>query len=144
MFQAEQLRELRCFYDASKRSYYTVVRLGTDVCGYPATVHGGLTAAIVDETFGGLYTCLLTSGALGAQLPALTARLEVDYKAKIAAGSVLLFATELEKVEGRKIWMRARVSDGAGTTYATARALFVAPQPQKTVQRALFGWMSRQ
>jgi hypothetical protein len=40
-------------------------------------VHGGLTAAIVDESFGGLYTALLTTGSLGATLPGLTARLEL-------------------------------------------------------------------
>lgn len=43
-------------------------------------MHGGLTAAIIDETLGGLYTSLLTSGNLGMTLPGLTARLEVDYK----------------------------------------------------------------
>eukprot|EP00775_Hariotina_reticulata_P009986 gene9986-10141_t len=98
-----------------------------DVCGYPSTVHGGLTAAIVDETFGGLYTALLTTGNLGATLPGLTARLEMDYKRKIPAGTVLLVTTELESVEPRKVWMKATVSNGATTTFATGRALFVAP-----------------
>lgn len=51
-----------------------------DVCGYPQTVHGGLTAAIVDETLGGLGVCMWRSGALGFRPPAYTARLEVDYK----------------------------------------------------------------
>jgi hypothetical protein len=60
------------------------------VCGYPATVHGGLTAAIIDESLGGLYTCMLTSGSLGVRMPALTARLEVDYRKKIPAGSIIL------------------------------------------------------
>lgn len=51
-----------------------------NTAGYPATCHGGLTAAIVDETFGGLYSSLLTSGKLGVTIPGLTARLEMDYK----------------------------------------------------------------
>jgi hypothetical protein len=68
-----------------------------EVCGYPATVHGGMTAAIIDESLGGLYTCMLTSGSLGVRLPALTARLEVDYRNKIPAGSIIL-------VQVGKIW----------------------------------------
>lgn len=51
------------------------------MCGFPATVHGGLTAAIVDETFGGLAVAVWRQGKLGFRPPAYTARLEVDYKA---------------------------------------------------------------
>lgn len=69
----------------------------------------------------------IPAGNLGATLPGLTARLELDYKKKIPAGTVLLITTELDSVEPRKVWMRASVSNGAGTTYATGRALFVAP-----------------
>lgn len=43
----------------------------------------------MDETFGGLYTALLTTGNLGATLPGLTARLELDYKKKIPAGDAV-------------------------------------------------------
>ncbi len=50
------------------------------MCGFPQTVHGGLTAALVDETVGGLAVALWRSGALGFRPPAYTARLEVDYK----------------------------------------------------------------
>lgn len=111
-----------------------------DVCGYPSTVHGGLTAAIVDETFGGLYTALLTTGNLGATLPGLTARLELDYKRKIPSGTVLLVTAELESVEPRKVWMKATVSNGsprAGATFATGRALFVAPNIGKQLANML-------
>lgn len=108
-----------------------MVVLGKEVCGYPSTVHGGLTAAIVDETLGGLYTALLTSGGLGLRMPGLTARLELDYKKRIAAPAVIHVSTEVESVEPRKVWMRAAVRDGDGNTYATARALFVAPNVLK-------------
>lgn len=110
-----------------------------DVCGYPSTVHGGLTAAIVDETFGGLYTALLTTGNLGATLPGLTARLELDYKKKIPSGTVLLVTAELESVEPRKVWMKATVSDGSRATFATGRALFVAPNIGRQLA-SMFNW----
>jgi acyl-coenzyme A thioesterase PaaI-like protein len=127
MLKSEQIREFRCFFDPSARRFHSVVALGKEVCGYPSTVHGGLTAAIVDETLGGLYTALLASGGLGLRLPGLTARLEVDYKRRLSAPSVIHVATEVESVEPRKVWMKATVTDGGDTVYATARALFVAP-----------------
>lgn len=51
-----------------------------DVCGYPRIVHGGLTAAILDETFGFLLFALKHHGQLPFWQPAFTAHLEVDYK----------------------------------------------------------------
>jgi hypothetical protein len=69
MIRSEQIKEFRCFYDPAGLRFHSVVVLGKEVCGYPATVHGGLTAAIIDETLGGLYTALLTSGNLGLRMP---------------------------------------------------------------------------
>lgn len=141
MVQSGQIREFRCFYDSDKQVFYSVVQLGKEVCGYPQTVHGGLTAAIVDETLGGLYTSMLATGKLGICLPALTARLEVDYKKKIPAGTVIMCSTSVEKVEGRKVWMTAAVTDGRSMTYATARALFVSPSISRWIQKTFLGWV---
>lgn len=137
MIRSEQIKEFRCFYDPAARAFHSVVVLGRDVCGYPSTVHGGLTAAIIDETLGGLYTALLASGGLGLRMPGLTARLEVDYKRRIAAPAVLHVATEVESVEPRKVWMRATVSDGKGSVFATGRALFVAPSVGKALLKGI-------
>ena len=43
-------------------------------------MHGGLTAAIVDESFGFLWLSLRSNGQLPFRGPAFTAHLEVDYK----------------------------------------------------------------
>ncbi|KAG2453867.1 hypothetical protein HYH02_002074 [Chlamydomonas schloesseri] len=128
MVVSGQIKELRCFYDTRKQMFYSVVELGKEVCGFPQTVHGGLTAALVDETLGGLAVALWRAGQLGFRPPAYTARLEVDYKRKIPCGSVILVSTEVEKVADRKVWMRATVTNGKGTVYATGRSLFVAPR----------------
>lgn len=52
--------------------FYTVVSLGREVCGFPRIVHGGLTAAIIDESFGGLLFSLKKSRALNFWGPAYT------------------------------------------------------------------------
>ena len=54
---------------------------------------------------------------------------------KIPAGKMLLCTTEMESCEGRKLWMKATVCDGAsGKVYATARALFVSPRKRKLIE----------
>lgn len=47
---------------------------------------------------------------------------------RIPAGSIIQCTTTVEKVEDRKVWMRATVTDGKKTVYASGRALFVAPR----------------
>jgi hypothetical protein len=61
MMESEQMvQDMICVYNKNTREFHTVVRVGADVCGYPKTVHGGLTAAIADESFGGTgYVCVL-------------------------------------------------------------------------------------
>ena len=96
-------------------------------------VHGGLTAAIFDEVFGGLLFSLKKDGNIKTSWgPSYTVALEVAYKAKIPAGSTILCTAELESIQGRKMWFQATMRDGPdGKEYATARALFVSPKPHK-------------
>jgi acyl-coenzyme A thioesterase PaaI-like protein len=126
--------DLTGYYNTQERKFYSIISLGREVCGFPRIVHGGLTAAIIDESFGGLLFALKKQKALPFWGPAYTVHLEVAYKSKIEAGRTILCTTEIESQEGRKLWMKATVSDGPqGTVYATARALFVAPRPQKAL-----------
>ncbi|KAI3438715.1 hypothetical protein D9Q98_001135 [Chlorella vulgaris] len=129
------VNDMTGYYDTQGRRFLGIISLGRDVCGFPGVVHGGLTAAIIDECFGGLLFALKKAKALPFWGPAYTVQLEVSYKAKVSAGRTVLCTTEVESSEGRKLWMKATVSDGPeGQVYATARALFVAPKPHKMVQ----------
>lgn len=128
MCRVGMVEGIQCYYNQSKREFHAIVKLGRDVCGYPSTVHGGLTAAIIDETLGGLMLSVWKSGVIGL-LPAVTARLEVDYCKKVPQNSSVLCSTKVELIDGRKLWMTAEVRDKPnGTVYATARGLFVAPR----------------
>eukprot|EP00983_Pelagomonas_calceolata_P062706 1147401-Pelagomonas_calceolata.AAC.2 len=99
MIESGQLISLRCFYDKSARKFYSVAKMGKDVAGYPGLVHGGLTAALLDETFGGLSVNVWKSGGFGVA-PGYTARLEVDYKQKVPTGSTVVYCAELESIGG--------------------------------------------
>lgn len=115
------------------------ILLFREVCGYPNTVHGGLTAAIIDETFGGLMFNVWKDGELGFSLPAVTSRLEVDYCKRLPQNSVILCTTRMDgQFEGRSLWMEAELTDETKTiTYATARACFKTPKWTKSA----LGWM---
>ncbi|KAL3140961.1 hypothetical protein ABBQ32_005483 [Trebouxia sp. C0010 RCD-2024] len=133
-----QLKDMVCFYDTAEKKYYTVLQLGREVCGFPTIVHGGFTATVMDETLGFLLFALKKQQALPFWGPAYTAHLEVEYKAKISAGSVVLCTAEIESMEGRKLWMKSTVKDGpTGKVYATARALFVAPSSTRLAKDAV-------
>lgn len=126
------VQDLTGYYNPDAKCWHSVIALGREVCGFPRVVHGGLTAALFDESFGGLLFSLKQQRALDFWGPAYTVNLEVQYKAKIPAGATLLCSAELERTEGRKLWMTATMRDGPdGKVYATARALFVAPSLKK-------------
>ncbi|KAG2425627.1 hypothetical protein HYH02_014999 [Chlamydomonas schloesseri] len=144
-----------------------VYQLANDVCGHKGVVHGGLSSALLDESFGYLLYLLAstaaeaetssssssstaatggaaTSKALRPELPsaalkaAMTAHLEVDFVRPLLPESVVVCVAQVEKVEGRKVWLRAELLSGAPTTaapgeaapvvYARGRALFVTPR----------------
>ncbi|KAK9812066.1 hypothetical protein WJX73_002669 [Symbiochloris irregularis] len=139
LLRHEVVKDLVCFYSEERRKFYYVIQLGSDVCGYPRIVHGGLTSAIVDEAFGFLMYALRHHKQLPFWAPAFTKHLEVDFKAKIQAGKLLVCETEVEQIDGRKLWMTATVRDSPGPhgkVYATARALFVVPRPTRLIQDA--------
>jgi len=55
-------------------------------------------------------------------------------KVHVAPGRLLLFTAELDRIEGRKVFMTCRVTDApGGTLYATSQAVFVAPKLRRLV-----------
>ena len=68
-----------CTFNAEKREFSSLVTLGNNVCGHPTIVHGGLTAAIVDETLGGLNYLLKKRNMLDSG-PAFTVHMTMDWK----------------------------------------------------------------
>ena len=79
-----------CTFSAEKQEFSSIITLGKNVCGHPTIVHGGLTASIVDETFGGLTYMLKKRGVLGPG-PAFTVHMVMDWK-KVNVSGMLSFA----------------------------------------------------
>jgi len=66
-----------------------LVHCCSGVSGYPRVLHGGFSAALLDETLGLLFYSLRQRGKLPFIGPAFTAYLEVDYK-KVAEATQFL------------------------------------------------------
>jgi 3'-phosphoadenosine 5'-phosphosulfate synthase len=109
------------------KSLVSISYLGTDLCGHPGIVHGGLLATLLDE---GLARCCFP--ALPNKV-GVTARLLINYRAPVPEGSYVVLRATTTKVEGRKAWVEGRleslVAEGEKPkVYAEASALFIEPR----------------
>lgn len=87
--------------------------------GAPGLAHGGVLTVALDETLGSLNWLLAG--------PAVTGRIEVDFRRPVPVGSVLFLEASVVGVQGRKVFTRAvgRFDDAGGDIAVTATALFV-------------------
>ena len=124
-----EIEHFRLFADAaSPASLTAIVRFGDRVTGVPGFVHGGLTASICDELFG-CVTRLRPPEPGGGTF--FTARLEMDYRAPVPSGTTALVRVDAAPMDGRKLWMTARMEDAAdGTLLVEAKSLFVLARPK--------------
>lgn len=87
--------------------------------GAPGLAHGGVVAAVFDEALG--TACSLVGE------PAVTARLETDFRRPVPVGSTLHVHAIVDKRAGRKLYLsaRGRLDSPDGPVAATARAMFL-------------------
>ncbi|KAK8055794.1 adenylyl-sulfate kinase [Apiospora rasikravindrae] len=109
------------------KSIVSISFLGSELCGHPKIVHGGFLATMLDE---GLAKCCL--GALPHGV-AMTANLNINYKAPTPAGTYVVLRGTTTKVEGRKAWVEGRIETlvAEGETpvvLAEATGLFISPK----------------
>lgn len=104
------------------------MRFGSAYEGPPGSVHGGMIAAAFDELLG------MTQSLSGQ--PGMTATLTVRYRRPTPLHKELRFEGTLERVDGRKIYTRARCYDG-DTITAEAEGLFVHVDFQKIAELML-------
>lgn len=91
--------------------------------GAPGFVHGGALSAVLDDTLGSLLWIL--------ERPAVTARLEVDFRRRAHIDTDYTAEAWCERIDGRKLHLLAVVRDPAGEVVAEARSLFVEVSPEQ-------------
>ena len=87
--------------------------------GAPGLAHGGLLTTALDEILGSLNWLLAG--------PAVTGRLEVDFRRPVPVGTQLVVDADVVGVKGRKVFTRAigRLDDPDGPVAVSAAALFI-------------------
>ncbi|ORY09097.1 HotDog domain-containing protein [Clohesyomyces aquaticus] len=81
-------------------TFTSIQYLGSQLCGHPGIVHGGLLATLLDE---GLARCCFP--ALPNKV-GVTASLNINYRKPVMAGQYVVLRAETTRVEGRKAWVR--------------------------------------
>lgn len=96
--------------------------------GGPAVAHGGVVAAILDDVAGFV--------PMASDRLAVTAQLEVFYRAPVPVETPLVCAAWLAKDGGRKLWAEGCIVDEQGTVLAEAAGMFVVVPRSHFVDRA--------
>lgn len=88
--------------------------------GAPGLAHGGLLSCAFDEALGSTVGNLL-------RIPAVTGKLETDFRRPVPVGSTLYITARLDGVAGRKIYASAdgHLDAEDGPIAVQARGLFV-------------------
>lgn len=115
------------FSERGGKSMVSLMYLGSDICGHPGIIHGGMLATLLDE---GLARCCFP--ALPNKV-GVTANLNIDYRAPAMANAYVALRAETVKVEGRKAWVEGRIEtlpeDGEEpVVLVEAKALFIEPK----------------
>jgi len=140
----------RPFQDSiSIPSLSTLFSLGDGMNGFPAVLHGGIVAAILDESMGILLQqnaelVHMRAVALGKKdgewpepIPQYTVELNIKYKRPVKTPGLIMSTAELVKTDGRKMWLKSTIyqkedsGDGDMKVCATAEAVFVEPRAGK-------------
>lgn len=99
----------------------SLLALGRGINGHTNIAHGGLIAAILDETMGMVVTLHQSPGMSG-----YTAFINVRFRKPVPTPGSVLCRTWLERrSSGRKLWLRGTVEDGAGGLFAEAESLWI-------------------
>ena len=102
----QQIEEYRLFYDTHTRTTTALVRFGENMCGHPGLVHGGATAAVIDELCGSAYDM----EGLGK---GFTANLNVNYRKPLPNGSEVIVHAWVHRKIGRKVFIDGKNGRGA-------------------------------
>jgi acyl-coenzyme A thioesterase PaaI-like protein len=110
------------FRDPANDHLYAEVWFGPHTEGPPESVHGGAIAAVLDEAMGAV--CWMNGH------PVVGARITINYLHLTPLGFAGRVESWIERIDGRKIYIKSRLSDGEGKLHADGEALFIKLPPE--------------
>ena len=98
--------------------------------GFPGLVHGGITAAALDEAMGW--------AVFAAGIWAVTARMEVRYRQPLPLDQEITVRGEVTRDRGRRVEVVAQIHGAEGQLLAEANAVFMRVHEERARQLAAF------
>ncbi|KAI8385649.1 HotDog domain-containing protein [Blakeslea trispora] len=119
------------FFNRDKTACVMAIHFGANLCGHDGIVHGGMAATVLDEMLA-YVTIPSLPGHSG-----FTANLNVDYRKPIMSDQWVIVHGELERLEGRKAWGKARIETVGDepVVLTEATALYISPRAQGPVTK---------
>lgn len=112
-----QTIRVRYFKNPKTLQFAARAWFGPQAEGPPGHAHGGSQAALLDE---GMGAVAWLSGHT-----VLAAKLEINFRAPLRLGTTVTMTSEIERVEGKKIYARARLVGDDGALFSESTGLFV-------------------
>ena len=113
----EDRLRVRYYLRKSDKQFFAKVFFGKFAQGPPHHAHGGSMAAVLDEAMG--------LGALVAGYSVVAAKLSVEYVKMMPLNMVITVEVNEEKVDGRKVWMKAKIIGADGEIYSRSEGLYI-------------------
>ncbi|KAM8816770.1 acyl-coenzyme A thioesterase THEM4 isoform 2-T2 [Rhynchonycteris naso] len=118
--------EYAMFYNDAEERVVCLFEGGPYLQGAPGFLHGGAIATIIDHTIG--------MSAMWAGGVVMTANLNINFKRPIPLCSVVVINSQLDKIEGRKIFTSCNIkSIDEKTLFTEATGLFIKLKPEKNI-----------
>lgn len=109
---------------AGRTRLIATLELGDELNGHPGLIHGGFTAALLDDLFG--WTAYMESEHHAKSPLIFTANLSVNYRAPMQADSVYTVELWAEKVvRSKKIYLKALVKNAEGKLCVDSTSLYI-------------------
>ena len=109
---------VRYFIRKSDKRFFAKVFFGVLAQGPPFHAHGGSQAAVLDEAMG--------LAAWVADKSVVAASITIEYVKMLKLLQVTNIETWIDKIDGRKIWMKAELKDEGGVLYSRGTGLYIA------------------
>jgi acyl-coenzyme A thioesterase PaaI-like protein len=103
--------------------------------GHFGAIHSGFTSTLFDNVAGCLafMACDLS--------PAVTAYLNVSHERPLNVGEEYIAVVEVEKMEGRKVFVKGKIIDKENNVHTNMESLFIRPKQGSFVLKQLYRYL---
>lgn len=115
--------DINYYWHEDTKEITASVIFGPKSQGPPFHVHGGAIAAVLDEAMG---TCAWLNGSI-----CVAVNIDIDYRRMIPLNQCLELNCGLEKIEGRKVFVKGRMTTIEGEILAESEGIFVTVGAEK-------------